>query len=408
MKVRAPRVVGLMTGTSVDGIDAVLLELPGCPAIGKGVATGHPPELSGPAPRLKVLEHVYTPFTDDLRAALLRACRNDAKTSDLTQLNFRLGEALAGAAAELSADADLIASHGQTVFHLPRVGEDQSSGAGQGWQTRSTLQIGEAACIAERTGKPVVSDFRPADLVAGGQAAPLVPFADRIMYAEAGVRRSVHNLGGISNLSYLPGLSESGVMAFDTGPANVLIDEAASRSGLRFDEDGRMAQSGTVDTGLVETWMCDPYLTLSPPKSTGREYWNLNALTGWEQLNTADLAATVTAFSARSIADAYKRFVLPLGLDEVVVAGGGAHNTLLMRLLKDGLAPVPVVTFEDLGWNSCAREAAAFAVLGYYAYQGWRNTLPRATGARHAVIAGKLSRPWLAEQDSEAASPDQS
>ena len=401
VKARAPRVVGLMTGTSVDGIDAVLLELPGWPAVGKGVAVGRPPELSGPAPRLNVVEHVHTPFTDDLRTALLRACRNDAAISDLTQLNFRLGEALAGAAAELSADADLIASHGQTVFHLPRM--DSSLG----WQTRSTLQIGEAACIAERTGKPVVADFRPADLVAGGQAAPLVPFADRIMYAEAGVRRSVHNLGGISNLSYLPGLSEAGVVAFDTGPANALIDEAASRSGLRYDEGGRMAQSGMVDEGLVETWMRDPYLTLTPPKSTGREHWNLNMLGGWDHLDPPDLSATVTAFSARSIVNAYTRFVLPLGLDEAVVAGGGAHNPLLMRLLKHGLYPVPVVTFEDLGWNSCAREAAAFAVLGYYAYQGWRNTLPGATGARHAVIAGKLSRPWLGEQDSAVASPDE-
>lgn len=401
MRERAPRVLGLMTGTSVDGIDAALLELPGWPAVGKGIAMGHPPQLSGPAPRLKVLEHVHTPFTDDLRAALLRACRNDAATSDLTQLHFRLGEALAGAAAELSADADLIASHGQTVFHIPRV--DSS----HGWHTRSTLQIGEAACIAERTGKPVIADFRPADLVAGGQAAPLVPFADRIMYAESGVRRSVHNLGGISNLSYLPGLSEAGVVAFDTGPANALIDEAASRSGLRYDEGGRMAQSGTVDAGLVDAWMQGAYLTLPPPKSTGREHWNLNMLRGWEHLSTADLSATVTAFSARSIVDAYTRFVLPLGLDEVVVAGGGAYNPLLMRLLKGGLDPVPVLTFEDLGWNSCAREAAAFAVLGYYAYQGWRNTLPRTTGARHAVIAGKLSRPWLGEQDPEPAPVDQ-
>ena len=389
-----------MTGTSVDGIDAVLLELPGWPACGPG-GGGRPPELSGPAPRLNVLEHVHTPFTDDLRAALLRACRNDAATSDLTQLNFRLGEALAGAAVELSADADLIASHGQTVFHIPRVDD------AYGWHTRSTLQIGEAACIAERTGKPVVADFRPADLVAGGQAAPLVPFADRIMYAEAGVRRSVHNLGGISNLSYLPGLSEPGVVAFDTGPANALIDEAASRSGLRYDEGGRMAASGTVDAGLVDTWMQGAYLTLPPPKSTGREHWNLNMLRGWEHLSPADLSATVTAFSARSVVDAYVRFVLPMGLDEVVVAGGGAHNPLLMRLLKEGLDPVPVVTFEDLGWNSCAREAAAFAVLGYYAYQGWRNTLPRTTGARHAVIAGKLSRPWLGEQDSGSGSSEQ-
>jgi len=383
---RAPRVLGLMTGTSVDGIDAVLTELPGWPALG---TSGMPPALSGPAPRVTVLGHHFTPFRDDLRAALLAAGRNEANTSDLTQLNFWLGEALAEAAAPLAGDADLIASHGQTVHHIPHLD------AARSWHTRSTLQIGEAAVIVERTGKPVISDFRPPDLAAGGQAAPLVPFADRIMYAEAGVRRAVHNLGGISNLTYLPGLDEAGVVAFDTGPANALIDEAAELFGKRQDEGGQMGAGGHVAGSLVQTWLNDPYLRTAPPKSTGRERWNLQALPGVYELDAQDIAASVTAFSALSIADAYQRFVLPLGLDEIVVAGGGAFNPTLMAHLRAALSPIPVLTFEERGWNSAAREAAAFAVLGYYAYQGWRNTLPQTTGARHAVIAGKLSRPFV-------------
>jgi anhydro-N-acetylmuramic acid kinase len=381
---RAPRLLGLMNGTSVDGIDAVLIELAGWPAVGGG---GLPPALTGAAPRATVLEHRYTPFPDDLRAALLAASRDEARTSEITQLNFWLGEVLAGAAAELSADADLIASHGQTVHHIP------TPDATRGWHTRSTLQIGEASVIVERTGKPVVSDFRAPDMVAGGQGAPLVPFADRLMYAEAGVRRAVHNLGGISNLTYLPGLSESGVIAFDTGPANALIDEAAGLFGDRFDDGGRMGASGHVADSLVRAWLQDTYLAAPPPKSTGRERWNLQRLPGVFELNARDIAATVTAFSAQTVVDAYQRFIVPQGLDEIVVAGGGAYNPTFMAQLRAALAPLPVLTFEERGWNSSAREAAAFAILGYYAYQGWRNTLPHTTGARHAVIAGKLSRP---------------
>ncbi|WP_229723428.1 anhydro-N-acetylmuramic acid kinase [Deinococcus aerolatus] len=381
---RAPRLLGLMNGTSVDGIDAVLIELPGWPAVGDG---GQPPVLRGAAPRATVLEHRYTPFADDLRAALLAASRDEAKTSEITQLQFWLGEALAEAAAELSADADLIASHGQTVHHIP------APDAARGWHTRSTLQIGEASVIVERTGKPVVSDFRAPDLVAGGQGAPLVPFADRLMYAEAGVRRAVHNLGGISNLTYLPGLDEGGVIAFDTGPANALIDEAAELFGQRFDDSGRMGAAGHVAPSLLETWHTDPYLSAPPPKSTGRERWNLQNLPGVFELNARDIAATVTAFSVQTVVDAYQRFIVPHGLDEIVVAGGGAYNPTFMAQLRAALAPLPVLTFEERGWNSSAREAAAFAVLGYYAYQGWPNTLPHTTGARHAVIAGKLSRP---------------
>ncbi|MFB9991027.1 anhydro-N-acetylmuramic acid kinase [Deinococcus oregonensis] len=396
-RVLAPRVLGLMSGTSADGIDAVLTEFPGWPALGwsalgsSGRGRGGPPPLAptsteAAAGTVRVLEHRFTPFSDELRAAVLAAGRDEMHTSDLAQLQFWLGEVLAEAAAELSDRADLIASHGQTVMHIPRLD------AGRGWARRATLQLGEAAVIAERTGKPVVSDFRPADLAAGGQAAPLVPFADRIMFAQAGVRRAIHNLGGISNLTYLPGVGEE-VLAFDTGPANALIDEAAALAGLRYDEGGHLAASGQPDHALIDRWLQDPELVTPPPKSTGREYWTLAHLPGASALSVPDLAATVTAFSVQAIAQSYARFVLPRGLDEIVVAGGGAFNPVFMAQFRAALAPLPVLTFEDKGWNSAAREAAAFAVLGYYAAQGWPNTLPQTTGARHAVIAGKLSLP---------------
>ncbi|GGJ70375.1 anhydro-N-acetylmuramic acid kinase [Deinococcus aquiradiocola] len=370
-----PRVLGLMSGTSTDGIDAVLTELPGWPALWSG---SPPPPLTGDGPRVQTLAHHHTPYPDDLRRELLAAARDELPTSALAVLHHRLGAVLAGACLPLAAHADLIASHGQTVSHRP---------------PHATLQIGEAAVIVERTGLPVVADFRPADLAAGGEAAPLVPFADRLMYAAPGVRRAVHNLGGISNVTYLPGLDASGVLAFDTGPANTLIDEVAALHGLRYDDGARLALSGTAHEALVQAWLTHQDLLRPPPKSTGRERWHLAALPGREDLSVPDLAATVTAFSAASVVDAYRRFVLPLGLDEVLVAGGGARNPLLMRLIREGLAPVPVLTFEERGLDAMTREAAAFAVLGYFAAQGWANTLPGTTGARHAVVAGKLSRP---------------
>jgi len=375
-----------MSGTSADGVDAVLLELPGWPALG---AAGRPPPLTRAAPRARVVEHAYTPYPSDVREAVLRAARGEANTADITTLHFTLGDVLARAAQFLAPHADLIVSHGQTVQHLP----------GPEGGRRGTLQLGEAAVIADVTGRDVVADFRPADLAAGGQAAPLVPFADRILFAEAGVRRAVHNLGGISNLTYLPGLDAAGVLAFDTGPANALIDDAAGLAGLPFDEGGRLALAGRVDEALVHAWMHDGYLARRPPKSTGREHWNLPGLPGAAELklNREDLVATVTTFSARTVADAYRRFVLPLGLDEVIVAGGGVRNPAFMAAWRQAMPDVPVRSFEEQGWaaagfGSATREAAAFALLGYFARQGWPNTLPHTTGARRAVIAGKLTR----------------
>ncbi len=385
---RAPRILGMMSGTSADGVDCVLLELPNHPQLGFGT---HPPGLEIALPRARVLEHLYVPYPDDLRTSVLAAMQNNSSVSSLTQLSFALGAFYARVARDLALDADLIASHGQTVYHIPRLDEARD------WQVRGTLQIGDPAALALETGKPVISDFRSADLVAGGQGAPLVPFADRVFFAENNVKRAVHNLGGISNLTYLPGLDANGVLAFDTGPANCLIDETMNRLGQRFDEGGKIAASGKLEPRLLEMWQQDPYLALVPPKSTGREYWLLEKLPSVFELSPKDIVANVTALTAFTIADQYQRFIIPHGLDEILIAGGGTSNTVLMQQIISSIN-VPILRLEDskfgaYGFTSATREAAAFALLGYYAFQGWQNTLPHTTGALRSVIAGRLTKP---------------
>ena len=378
----------MMSGTSADGVDCVLLELPHFPRLGSG---NQPSILEMPFPRASVLEHHYLPYPDDLRDWVLAAMQDQIGISSVTQLSFRLGQFYAEAAAELAKEADLIASHGQTVYHIPRLDDTKN------WRVRGTLQIGDPSALALQTSKPVISDFRAADMVLGGQGAPLVPFADRIFFAEHGINRAIHNLGGISNLTYLPGLEPNGVLAFDTGPANCLIDEAMQRFGQRFDDGGAIAATGKLEPSLQKLWQQDPYLRLAPPKSTGREYWRLEKLPSVFELSPKDMVANVTALTAYTIADQYRRFVEPHGLDEILVAGGGTSNTRLMQQLTAAL-PVPVLRLEQskfgqYGFSSATREAAAFALLGYYAFQGWQNTLPHTTGASRAVIAGRLTRP---------------
>ena len=390
MNSRPPLVLGLMSGTSADGIDAALLELPGWPAL-RGVGGmergGFPmPALArlGDGPRGRVVAHTFTPYPPALRAAVLAALRGEASTADLTQLHWQLGEALGEAAAPHAAQADLIASHGQTVQHHPR------PDPARGWARPATLQLGEAAVIAARTGRPVVSDFRPADLAAGGVGAPLVPFADWALLAQPGVTRAVLNLGGIANITLLAGLDPLAVQAFDTGPANCLLDEIAARAGHTHDEGGALAAAGQVHAPTLERWLAHPELAQRPPKATGREVWTLSRLDA-PPLSLPDLAATATALSARSVAAALRFLNAPP--TEVVVAGGGARNPALMSALRAAL-PVPLRTFRDVGWEErgltdATREAAAFAFLGYAHAQGWPNTLPHTTGARHAALCGK-------------------
>lgn len=373
-------VLGLMSGTSMDGIDTVTVRL----------------ERRGGALSWSVLARASHPYGEALRARLRRAM--DPQHSDvvlLTELHQEVGRAYAEAAAAAQAEhaLDLAALSGQTVYHIPRTSPER------GWSVVSTLQLGEASVVVERCSVPTVSDFRQSDLAAGGQGAPLVPFSDLQLLQRPGRRVAVQNVGGIGNVTLLPADGDpSAVLAFDTGPGNCLIDEAmGALFAAPFDEGGRVASSGRVDEEALARLLADPYFRLPPPKTTGRELFTLawaldrGELAGAEP---ADAVATLTELTAASIAEAYQRFVLPGGrLDEVLVAGGGARNPALLRSLRARLE-APVRTVREAGLDDKDRETLAMAVMGYMAYHGEPNVLPSATGARHPVVAGKVCRPW--------------
>ena len=370
-------VLGVMSGTSLDGVDAVLVRL------------GQTEEKL----EWQVLDRESVPYNPELRGRLLQAIKPETSNISLiTQLHAEVGVAYAELVSRMQArnKIDLVALSGQTVYHIPRLDE------ARGWHTTSTLQLGEAAMVAERCKTKVISDFRQSDMAAGGQGAPMVAFGDFKLFSEMGKARAIHNLGGISNLTYLPANGNSNeVFAFDTGPANCLIDEAAKRYfSLEYDKDGKLAASGQVDNNVLAELLKHPYFKQPLPKTTGRETFTLSELEKTFNVNhllPQDFITTLTAFTAESIAQAYRKFVLPKGLDEILVAGGGALNPVLMAMLRERL-PVPVKTFEELLWQSKDREALVFAVMGYFAHHGLTNTLPSATGARHATVAGKVSR----------------
>ena len=375
----AMTVLGLMSGTSLDGIDTVTVRLE---------------RVTG---RLawEVLDRGSQTYPPALRGRLQRAL--DPRRSDvvlITELHQEVGVAYAAAVAAAAARhaVELAGLSGQTVYHIPRPDPER------GWNVISTLQLGEASVVTERCGVPTVSDFRQGDLAAGGQGAPMVSFADLQLLARPGKRVAVQNIGGIANLTVLPADGAPGaVLAFDTGPGNCLIDEAMEAfHGRPYDEDGRVAASGRVVPEALARLLEEPYFRLPPPKTTGRELFTLGwALErgGLEGAPPADVVATLTALSAATIADAYEREVLAGGLDEVLVAGGGARNPELMRLLRARL-PVPLRTFHEAGFEDKDRETLAMAVMAYMAWFGEPNVLPAATGARHPVVAGKLCRPW--------------
>ena len=389
-------VVGLMSGTSADGTDAAVVELWGAP----------------PALGWKLLRYVNIPHSPDLRAEIFAAFRPETGTVDrLCSLNFRLGQAFADAALAAIAAAglrpdqvSLIGSHGQTVWHIP---------AGQ---AMSTLQLGEPALIAERTGITTVSNFRTRDMAAGGQGAPLVPYLDKLLFSHPTLARAVQNIGGIANVTYLPprstddftpvpssseeqGGGAQGALAFDTGPGNMLMDDAAGRAtggAWAYDRDGVLASRGRVDEILLAELLAEPYLKLPPPKTTGRELFGTQfGGRAWARGQAAglaghDIVATLTAFTARSIAQAYRDF-LPRLPDEVIVSGGGAHNPALMAMLRAALPAAHVVASDALGLPGDAKEALAFAVLAYETWHGRPGNLPAATGACRAVVLGSIT-----------------
>jgi len=352
--------LGLMSGTSADGVTAALVRV-------------------GPGRRLRVLRHRDFPFRPDERRRLLAL--GSATAPELCAANAWIGERFAAAARRAIGRTriDVIGSHGQTVWHEPG---------------RATLQLGEPSIIAERTGITTVADFRPRDIAAGGEGAPLVPYFDWFVFGAGPHARALQNVGGIANVAVVGGRAKP--VAFDTGPGNALIDEAVrlvTRGRQDYDRDGAIAARGRLDAGLLARLLDHPYFARRPPKSTGRELFSraflLDRCGKALSRRPADAIATLTFFTARTIADAIGRFV-PLALSEVIVSGGGAFNPILMRHLKWLLWPAQVKTSEVYAIHPMAKEAAAFALLAVEAVRGRPNTAPWATGARRAVIAGKI------------------
>jgi anhydro-N-acetylmuramic acid kinase len=344
-----------------------------------------------------------------VRAAVLGAMDAEAiSVADLARLNWLLGEVYADAVekakSSLAVKIGLVGCHGQTVYH---------QGAAErylGKALRATWQMGEAAVIAERLRVPVVSDFRPADIAAGGQGAPLVPMLDYCMFRSAKVSRVLQNLGGIGNLTAIPaGAGVDGLMAFDTGPGNMVIDACMRRLYEReFDKSGAVARTGKVLQDVVEKILKEGYFSALPPKSCGREQFGESFVSRFiatcrksgESVRDEDVVATATALTATSVVDAYRRFVwghvgqaAPLSPVEFVVAGGGAKNDVLMRMLREGLEPlkVKVRSMEELGIPTQAKEAVAFALMAWLSWNGLPGNVPSATGARRAVVLGKIS-----------------
>ncbi len=377
------RVIGLMSGTSLDGVDAALVEFR---------------DEGGGEPSWTVLAWLTTPYDAAMRALLHGAIVNGG-AAELCRVNVELGEWFARAAlavCELAGvsprEVDLIGSHGQTVWHQPP----------SGGRCGATLQLGCAATIAERTGIPVVSDFRSRDMAAGGEGAPLVPWADRLLFSVPGRRRALQNIGGMANVTWLPprGSSEP-ILAFDTGPGVVLIDAAvqlATDGRETYDRGGAWAASGTVREDLLAELLADPFVSRNPPKSTGREVFGrplVESLAGRvgasSRADWADLVATLTELTARSIGDAYRRWVLPRGVDEVILTGGGGRNPALVERIRAQLAPLPVLPGEVLGIDPDAKEAIAFAALAWAHVRGVPGNVPEATGAAGQRVLGSYT-----------------
>ena len=418
-------VAGVMSGTSADGIDVALVRMQDGDTVagassGKSRRAKTGQKKSAPQSRMKFLGHAEFPYPADVRRRILLSMNSPrVSVADLARLNFLLGElyaeAVIAAQKQLRLKAELIGCHGQTIYH------QGVAAAFLGRKLAVTWQSGEGAVVAARTGLPVISDFRPADMAAGGKGAPLVPFLDYLLYRDAEIGRIALNLGGIANLSAIPAAASlNKIVAFDTGPGNMVIDALAEQLfGLPCDRDGLIAASGRIIEPVLERFLNDEFFPEPPPKTAGREQFGrefarefLHACrplgaakddksTSSSSLQPAavekrDVIATATALSVRSVAAAIERFVLPKGdFRELIISGGGARNpTLVAWLTKEARRlGLSVRASDEFGIPSSAKEAVAFAVMAYETWNRRPSNVPAATGAERAVVLGKISLP---------------
>lgn len=379
--------LGMMSGTSADGIDVALVKISG----------------SAEAPHARLEHFADFSYPAAVREAVLRLANGVATTTrEISQLNFRIGKIFADAALRACKRfgvspnrVAMIGSHGQTIYH------QGAASAFLGARVSSTLQIGEPAVIAERTGITTIGDFRPADMAAGGQGAPLVPFVDYLLYRDARAGRIALNIGGIANLTAIPaGARPQDLFAFDTGPGNMIIDALAShfsRGRLRYDRNAKLARRGRLNRALLNEMLAHSFFRKSPPKTAGREEFGseyaerLIAKAKRRHIAPVDLIHTATAFTAATIAQACQKFVFPrVRANELILAGGGARNPLLVAYLAAFLPSLKLLPADAFGVPADAKEAFAFAVLAYVAWHQRANNLPSATGARHPAVLGKI------------------
>lgn len=358
------QVVGLMSGTSADGIDACIIKI-------------------NPDFTFSFIDGIVYPYPENIKYTLFKMFQNETGVEEICRMNFLIGECFAEAAQEIinktGIKLDIIGSHGQTVWHEPG---------------KNTLQIGDGSIISKRTGVTTICDFRPADIAAGGQGAPLVCFADEKMFKNGDKTRAIQNIGGIGNVTVVGPHIDS--FAFDTGPGNVIIDYCAKKFfNQDYDRDGMLAAKGNIDTDWLKVLLKNDYYKKAPPKTTGRELFSadyMEKILEKSPENHYDKMATATALTAHTIYSAYKEFVFPkTGIDEVIIGGGGGFNPVLMGMLKEIFGEgIKVIRHEDFGISDKFKEAIAFAMLAYASYYRIPNNVPSCTGASRAVVMGKI------------------
>ncbi len=367
------KVIALMSGTSCDSIDAGLCEV-------------------YPDRSVKLIKGINYQYPEHIRAKIFQMFRGEASIKDICQMNFVIGECFANAANVLIEEfgkPDFISSHGQTVYHYPFDEKIDNI------NMRSTLQLGESSVISQKTGCTVISNFREADMAQNGQGAPLVCFADESWFKGKKKNFAIQNIGGISNVTVVS--QNYDTFGFDTGLGNIMIDYCMGKYfGKSYDKDGEIAANGVICDNWLELLLSDEYYFLDAPKSTGREYFSPEYIENTLRFapeNPEDIISTVTALTAKTIAQSYERFVYPnVDIHEAVICGGGAYNKTLMKFLRKYLpAHIELKTCEDYGISNNYKEVMAFALLGYCTYYGIANNLPCCTGADKRVVLGKVT-----------------